>query len=146
MRARLNGTIYTSLPETSAVVGRDGIEHSSLACGGMVIECREHLRMPVDLRVLFSTTDQTEIRQGTMFDISAAGCAVTSTVSMSPGTGVTLLIHATDLAAPITVQTATVRWVKHGEFGLEFIRLTHLDRSRLQRLLRLARPRSVPQD
>ena len=111
-----------------------------------MIECREHPRMPVDLRVLFSTTDQKEIRHGTMFDISAGGCAVTSTVSMSPGTDVKLLIHATDLAAPITVHSATVRWVKHGEFGVEFMRLTDLDRSRLQRLLRLARPRSIPQD
>ncbi len=111
-----------------------------------MIECREHPRIPVELRVLFSTTEQTEIRQGTMFDISAGGGAVTSTVSMSAGTGVTLLIHATDLAVPITIHSAAVRWVKHGEFGVEFLRLTDLDRSRLQRLLHLARPRSVPQD
>jgi c-di-GMP-binding flagellar brake protein YcgR len=111
-----------------------------------MIECREHPRIPIELRVLFSTTEQTEIRQGTMFDISAGGCAVTSMVSMSPGTGVKLLIHATDLAAPITVHSATVRWVEHGEFGVEFLRLTDLDRSRLKRLLHLARPRSVPQD
>lgn len=62
-----------------------------------MIECREHTRIPVELRVLFSTTDQTAIRQGTMFDISAGGRAVTSTVLMSPGTGVKLLTHATDL-------------------------------------------------
>ncbi|MDH5740966.1 MAG: PilZ domain-containing protein, partial [Nitrospira sp.] len=96
-----------------------------------MIECREHPRIPVELRVLFSTTEQTEIRHGTMFDISVGGCAVTSTVSMSPGTGVKLLIHATDLAVPITVHSAAVRWVKHGEFGVEFLRLTDLDRSRL---------------
>ena len=111
-----------------------------------MIECREHPRIPVDLRVLFSMTDQAEIRHGTMFDISAGGCAVTSAVSMSPGTGVMLLIHATDLAVPITVHSATVRWVKHGEFGVEFVRLTDLDQNRLQRFLRLARPRSVPHD
>lgn len=111
-----------------------------------MIECREHPRIPVDLRVLFSTADQTEIRHGTMFDISPGGCAVTSTVSMSPGADVNLLIQATDLAVPITVHSATVRWVKHGEFGVEFVRLTDLDRNRLQRLLRLANPRSVPHD
>ena len=109
-----------------------------------MIECREYPRIAVDLRVLFSTSDQTEVRHGTMFDISAGGCAVTSTGSMSPGTGVRLLIHATDLAASITVPTATVRWVKQGEFGVEFLHLTDLDRNRLQRLLHLARPRSAP--
>ena len=108
-----------------------------------MIECREHPRIPVDLRVLFSTSDQTDVRQGTMFDISAGGCAVTSTASMSPGTGVTLLIHATDLAASITVHSATVRWVKQEEFGVEFLYLTDLDQNRLQRLLYLARPRSA---
>lgn len=111
-----------------------------------MIECREHPRIPVELRVLFSVTGQTEIRQGTMFDISAGGGAVISTASMSPGTGVKLLIHATDLAVPITVHSATVRWASHGEFGVEFLRLTDLDRSRLQRLLQIVRPRSVPHD
>lgn len=111
-----------------------------------MIECREHPRMPVDLRVLFSTTDQTEIRHGTMFDISAGGCAVTSMVSMSIGIGVRLLIHATALAASITVHSATVRWVKQGEFGVEFSHLTDLDQNRLQRLLHLARPQATPKN
>lgn len=111
-----------------------------------MIECREHPRIAVELRVLFSMTGHTEIRQGTMFDISAGGGAVISTASMSPGIGVKLLIHATDLAAPITVHSATVRWANHGEFGVEFLRLTDLDQSRLQRLLQIARPRSVPDD
>ena len=103
-----------------------------------MIECRQHLRIPVELRVLFSMTDQPDIRQGTTFDISAGGCAVTSITSISPGTGVKLLIHATDLAVPITVDSAAVRWVSHGEFGVEFLRLTDLDRNRLQRLLHVA--------
>lgn len=111
-----------------------------------MIECREHPRIPVEMPVLFSVTGHTEVRQGTMFDISAGGCAVTSTVPMSPGAGVKLLIHATDLAVPITVHSATVRWADHGEFGVEFLRLTDLDRSRLRRLLQIARLRSVPPD
>lgn len=111
-----------------------------------MIECREHPRIAVELRVLFPVTGHTEIRQGMMFDISTDGCAVTSTASMSPGTEVKLLIHARDLAAPITVHSATVRWANHGEFGVEFLRLTDLGQSRLQRLLQIARPRTVPHD
>jgi c-di-GMP-binding flagellar brake protein YcgR len=109
-----------------------------------MIECREHLRVPVELRVLFSMIGHPEIRQGTAFDISAGGCGVTSTTSISPGTGVKLLIQAKDLAAPITIDSAAVRWSTHGEFGIEFLRLTDLDRSRLQRLLHLATPRPLP--
>lgn len=107
-----------------------------------MIECREHPRIPVDLHVYFSTEGNTEIREGTMFDISAGGCAVTSAVPVDPGTGVRLLIRATDLGTPITVQSAAVRWARYGEFGVEFLSLTDLDRSRLHRFLHVAAPRS----
>jgi c-di-GMP-binding flagellar brake protein YcgR len=109
-----------------------------------MIECRAHPRIPVELRVLFTMTGHPESRHGTTFDISAGGCAVTSTTSMSPGAGVKLLIHATDLAVPITVNSAAVRWASHGEFGVEFLHLTDLDRGRLHRLLQVAQPRSSP--
>jgi hypothetical protein len=109
---------------------------------GAMIECREHPRIPVDLQVFFSTAGQPDIREGTMFDVSAGGCAVTSTAPIIPGTGVRLLIRAIDLGSPITVHAAAVRWARHGEFGVEFLNLTDLDRSRLTRLLHIATPRS----
>ena len=103
-----------------------------------MIECREHRRISIDLPVIFSTHHNPDIRQGTVFDVSAGGCAVTSSVSVSPGTGVRLLIRAVELGSPITVQSAAVRWARHGEFGVEFLDLTELDRNRLQRLLNAA--------
>lgn len=108
-----------------------------------MIECREDPRIPVEIPISFSTIGNTDIREGTMFDISAGGCAVTSAASVHPGIGVKLQIRATDLAAPITVRFATVRWTHHGEFGVEFLSLSELDRSRLRRLLRVAAPRST---
>ena len=50
-----------------------------------MIECRQYPRVPVDLQVYFSTTGNTSIREGTMFDLSAGGCAVTSMTSMQAG-------------------------------------------------------------
>lgn len=109
-----------------------------------MIECREHPRIPVDLQVYFSTTGQADIREGTLFDLSPGGGAVASSVALNPGTGVRLLIRATDLGTPITVQAAAVRWARHGEFGVEFLNLTDLDRHRLRRLLEVAtRPRAT---
>ncbi len=110
-----------------------------------MIECREHLRIPVELQVFFSTVGNTELREGTMFDISAGGCAVTSMIAVKPGAGVKLLIQATDLGSPITVHSAQVRWARHGEFGVEFLNLTELDRSRLGRLLCTTGPRPASQ-
>jgi c-di-GMP-binding flagellar brake protein YcgR len=103
-----------------------------------MIECREHPRFPVDLPVFFSANGNTNIREGLLYDISAGGCAVTSAAPMNPGTDVKLLIRATDLGSPITVHSASVRWANHGEFGVEFVNLTELDRSRLHRYLHLA--------
>jgi hypothetical protein len=109
-----------------------------------MIECRQHPRIPTDLQVFFSTTENTDIRQGTIYDVSAGGCAVTSSVPVNPGTAVRLLIRATELGSPITVQSAAVRWADHGEFGVEFLDLTELDHNRLRRWLTVAaasRPR-----
>lgn len=109
-----------------------------------MIECREHQRIPVELQVFFSTIGNTELREGTMYDISPGGCAVTSMIAVVPGTGVKLLIRATDLGSPITIHSAKIRWASHGEFGVEFMNLTELDRSRLGRLLHIAAPRPTP--
>jgi c-di-GMP-binding flagellar brake protein YcgR len=107
-----------------------------------MIECREHPRIPVELQVFFSTANHTEIREGTMFDISAGGCAVSSTTPVHPGAGVRLLIRATDLGSPITVHSAAIRWADHGEFGVEFLSLSDLDRNRLHRFLKVAGPKT----
>ncbi|HJT19006.1 MAG TPA: PilZ domain-containing protein [Nitrospira sp.] len=100
-----------------------------------MIECRQYPRIPVDLQVYFSTTGNTFIREGTMFDLSAGGCAVASTSSVQSGSAVRMLIRATDLGSPITIESAAVRWSQHGEFGVEFIGLSEVDQNRLHRLL-----------
>ncbi|HXV67351.1 MAG TPA: PilZ domain-containing protein [Nitrospira sp.] len=110
-----------------------------------MIECREDPRIPVEIPVSFSMIGAPDTREGTMFDISAGGCAVTSAADVPTGAGVKLLIRSLDLAAPITVQSAAVRWTHHGEFGVEFLDLTELDRGRLRRLLQAASPRSTTQ-
>jgi c-di-GMP-binding flagellar brake protein YcgR len=102
-----------------------------------MIECREYPRIPVDLQVFFSTTGNTDIREGTMFDLSLGGCAVTTMTSVQPGTGVRILIRATDLGSPITIESAAVRWSHHGEFGVEFMGVSEVDKNRLNRLLQV---------
>jgi len=100
-----------------------------------MIECRMHPRVPVDMQVYFSTTGNRLIREGTMFDLSAGGCAVASTTSVRSGSAVRILIRATDLGSPITIESAAVRWSEHGEFGVEFMGVSEIDQSRLHRLL-----------
>jgi c-di-GMP-binding flagellar brake protein YcgR len=101
----------------------------------IMIECRQYPRVPVDLQVYFSTTGNTSIREGTMFDLSAGGCAVASMSAVRPGSAVRILIRATDLGSPITIESAAVRWSQHGEFGVEFLGVSEIDQNRLHRLL-----------
>ena len=79
-----------------------------------MIECREYPRIPVDMQVFFSSTNKTDIREGTMFDLSARGCAVTSVSSVQPGSAVRILIRATDLGSPITSSPPQSVGVKGG--------------------------------
>ncbi len=110
-----------------------------------MIECREYPRIPVDMQVFFSSTNKTDILEGTMFDLSARGCAVTSVSSIQPGSAVRILIRATDLGLPITIESAAVRWSEGGEFGVEFIGLSEIDQRRLHRLLQVATTQPIRQ-
>ena len=103
-----------------------------------MIECREYPRIPMDRLVFFSGTNKTDMREGTMFDLSARGCAVTSMSSVQPGSTVRILISETNLGSPITIESAAVRWSESGEFGVEFLDLSEIDQRRLQRLLKAA--------
>ena len=103
-----------------------------------MIECREYPRTPVDMLVSFSETKRTDMREGTMFDLSARGCAVTSLSSVQPGSAVRILISSTGLGSPITIESAAVRWSEGGEFGVEFLDLSEIDQRRLHRLLQVS--------
>jgi len=103
-----------------------------------MIECREYPRTPVDMLVSFSDTTEKDMREGTMFDLSARGCAVTSLSSIQPGSAVRILIRTTDLGSSISIESASVRWSGGGEFGVEFLSLSEIDQRRLDRLLQAA--------
>ena len=103
-----------------------------------MIECREYPRVSVDMQVFFSSANKTEILEGTMFDLSARGCAVTSMSFVQLGSSVRILIRESDLGSPITIESAAVRWSEGGEFGVEFLGLSEIDERRLHRLLQVA--------
>jgi hypothetical protein len=90
------------------------------------------------MQVFFSSTNKTDIREGTMFDLSVRGCAVTSMSSVQPGSAVRILIRETNLGSPVTIESATVRWSEGGEFGVEFLDLSEIDQHCLHRLLQVA--------
>ena len=70
---------------------------------------------------------------------------MTSMSSVQPGSAVRILIRATDLGSPITIESAAVRWSVSGEFGVEFLGLSEIDQRRLYRLLNVSTTHHVPQ-
>jgi len=59
------------------------------------MELRAYPRIPVDLPVFFATPDSEGIgiKKGSMFNLSAGGCAVTSVTTVEVGTDIALFIQ-----------------------------------------------------
>lgn len=72
--------------------------------------------------------------EGYSTDLNVTGCSIESTCPLSPGMYLTLRIHLTDGAHPVTVTLARVRWAHEASFGVEFIQLPQNDQKRLNHL------------
>lgn len=80
--------------------------------------------------------DGVMIGDGTVYDLSAGGCAVESQVNVLKGDYVALQLYLPDHQAPTTplrVDVAAVRWTIQQKFGLEFISMPSEDQQRLRR-------------
>ncbi|GKS57701.1 hypothetical protein YTPLAS18_12280 [Nitrospira sp.] len=75
------------------------------------------------------------VGKGALLNLSGPGCAVASKTSMKPGSYVSLQIKVPRHRKPLIVAVALVRWVKDGQFGLEFIRYGNGGKAQLERLL-----------
>jgi hypothetical protein len=98
------------------------------------MELRDNERIPVDFPVLFADAES-GIKNGTVYNLSLGGCAVSTMATVGPGTNLTLSIRTSNQSLPITVERAAVRWTALGEFGLEFIHLGIDGKERIRRIL-----------
>jgi hypothetical protein len=57
---------------------------------------------------------------GTVVDLSAKGCKVLSHAQVRAGDRLALSLRVPRQAAPLKIESACVRWVEDGSFGLEF--------------------------
>lgn len=76
------------------------------------------------------------VGKGTVYDLSAGGCAVDSQVNVLRGDYVALQLYLPDQQVstrPLMVDVAAVRWTSQRKFGLEFIRMPSGDQERLRR-------------
>ena len=75
------------------------------------------------------------VGEGTLFDLSPTGCRIQSTISLAPGTYLTLSIEAAEIEYPLGIAVSIVRWSKDDQAGIEFLRYAHGDRERVTDLV-----------
>jgi hypothetical protein len=91
-------------------------------------------RFRVQFRTTFSSAPTLD-GTGMILDLSAGGCRIESSVSLTPGLSLELRIYAEGLEWPLMVEAATVQWVSGQTFGLAFFRMKEAERQRLEQVL-----------
>ncbi len=104
------------------------------------IERRKHPRIRVQFRVTLSLASGRTPGEGKLLNLSQAGCAIQGDRTLKKGDCVSLLIHASAHDRPIEIQSAVVRWVQRGDFGVEFERIQTEEATRLRQLLDTTTP------
>jgi PilZ domain len=98
------------------------------------MEGRKHTRFAVQLPVSFSG-DQLSDR-GTILNVSAEGCAITSDRVAATGTYLQLTMQLREREDPVQVDLAAVRWVSTTRFGVEFIKMRPEEGDRLKKFVK----------
>lgn len=98
------------------------------------MKARYSQRISVACSVIFA--GEGGVGEGRILDVSLPGCLLESASSLKPGEYVQLRVFLPDLQSPLHVPLAAVRWVEGNRVGLEFIRTSRDEQSRLERFVR----------
>jgi len=98
------------------------------------MEGRKHTRFAVQLPVSFSGDQLSD--GGTILNVSAEGCAITSGRVAGTGTYLQLTMQLREREEPVQVDLAAVRWVSATRFGVEFIKIRQEEEERLRKFVK----------
>ena len=98
------------------------------------MEGRKHTRFAVQLPVSF-TGDQLS-HGGTILNLSAEGCAVTSETVAGVAVYLQLTMQLRTREEPVQVDLAAVRWSSATMFGVEFIKIRPEEGERLKKFVK----------
>ena len=71
------------------------------------------------------------VRAGTILDLSVPGCHLATSLPLHKGQSVRMDVYLSN-QPPMRIELGVVRWVADGEAGIEFIRMSEEDASRLR--------------
>jgi hypothetical protein len=95
---------------------------------------RKHIRFGVQLPVSFN--GERLSNQGTILNLSAEGCAITSDTVASAAVYLQLKMQLREREEPIQVDLAAVRWSSASKFGVEFIKIRPEEGERLKKFVK----------
>jgi len=75
------------------------------------------------------------VGEGEVLDLSNPGCLIESTALVNKGESMHLKIFLRGPKAPLTIDLAVVRWTNGSRFGVEFIKMSEVDRAQLTSFL-----------
>lgn len=99
------------------------------------MEGRKHTRFAVQLPVSFSG-DQFS-HGGTILNVSAEGCAITSKTVAGAAVYLQLTMQLREREEPVQVDLAAVRWSSATRFGVEFIKIRPEEGERLKKFVKV---------
>jgi hypothetical protein len=98
----------------------------------IMTEQRQHVRYQVEFHATF-TGDHAGM--GIVYNLGMGGCKVVSDLAVKSGALLTVHLQIPEQTIAITIRAATVRWTLEHEFGVEFLGMHELERTRLEQFL-----------
>jgi c-di-GMP-binding flagellar brake protein YcgR len=97
------------------------------------MEGRKHTRFAVQLPVSFGENQPSH--GGTILNVSAEGCAITSEVVVDVAIYLQLTMQLLEQEQPVQIDLAAVRWASATRFGVEFIKIRPGEEERLKKFV-----------
>lgn len=95
-------------------------------------EQRQHVRYQVEFPATFAG-DHAGI--GIVYNLGMGGCKIVSDLAVKSGDFLSVHLKIPEQTTAITIRAATVQWILELEFGVEFLEIQELERTRLEQFL-----------
>lgn len=93
-------------------------------------------RVPVQIMARFSATDSFQhVGDGVALDLSESRCKLCSALVLPIGSFWDLYLTIPETSPPVLISGVRVIWAEENEYGIEFLRVTARDRTRLRHFI-----------
>ena len=96
-------------------------------------EQRQHIRYQVEFPATLFAGDHAGI--GIVYNLGMGGCKIVSDLGVRRNALLAMHLQIPEQTMAIAIQAARVQWTLEFEFGVEFLELQELERTRLEQFL-----------